>query len=156
MSLGETIEFLRACFANRPNITMIFIRSANIVPCYLIFLSILRRREARRVHVENLMSQTSSYLKLRHTRGANIFVLFLSTWAPPSPNLFSITGIKVVISGIAFLRSSRSSPSSQSSESTSIWSFQNFDDRPDRPDRTQLYPSDRDRLSRPDRLRSFG
>ena len=33
---------------------MIFIRSANIVPCYLIFLSIWSRREARRVHVENL------------------------------------------------------------------------------------------------------
>ena len=29
-------------------------------------------------------------------------------------------------------------------------------DRPDRPDRTQLYPSDRGRLSRPGRLRPSG
>ena len=48
----------------------------------------------------------------------------------------------------------RSSRSSQSSESVSIWSLQNLHDRPDRPDRTQLYPSDRGRLSRPGRLRS--
>ena len=56
---------------------MIFIRSANIVPCYLIFLSILRRREARRVHVEKLMSQTSSYLKLRHTRCEHFCIIFV-------------------------------------------------------------------------------
>ena len=35
-------------------------------------------------------------------------------------------------------------------------SLQNLHDRPDRLDRTQLYPSDRGRLSRPGRLRSSG
>jgi len=35
-------------------------------------------------------------------------------------------------------------------------SLQNLHDHPDRPDRTQFYPSDRDRLSRPSRLRSSG
>ena len=35
-------------------------------------------------------------------------------------------------------------------------SLQNLHDRRDRPDRTQLYPSDRGRLSRPGRLRSSG
>ena len=34
--------------------------------------------------------------------------------------------------------------------------LQNLRDRPDRPDRTQLYPSDRGRLSRPGRLQSSG
>ena len=53
-----------------------------------------------------------------------------------------------------FWDSLRSSQSSQSSESVSIWSLQNLHDRPNRPDRTQLYPSDRGRLSRPGRLRS--
>ena len=34
-----------ACFANKPNMMMIFIRRANLSPCYVLFLSILRRRK---------------------------------------------------------------------------------------------------------------
>ena len=41
-----------------------------------------------------------------HTRGEHFFTFFW-TWAPSSPNLFSITGIKVEISGIAFDRPDR-------------------------------------------------
>ena len=41
MSLGQTIEFC-ACFANKPHKWMIFIRKANLVPWYLLFLLILR------------------------------------------------------------------------------------------------------------------
>ena len=48
MSLGETKDFC-ACFAHKPDKMMIFIWRANLVLCYLLFLSILRRREARRV-----------------------------------------------------------------------------------------------------------
>ena len=105
-----------ACFANKPNMMMIFIRRANLAPCYVLFLSILRRRKVRRVlrrlritsrswcHVLSLISNSA------HTPGANIFVLFFSTSAPSRPNLFWITGIKVMISGIAFDRSDRLSP----------------------------------------------
>ena len=42
MSLGQTIEFLRACFANKPHKWMIFIRKVNLVTWYLLFLLILR------------------------------------------------------------------------------------------------------------------
>ena len=105
-----------ACFANKLNMMMIFIRRANLAPCYVLFLSILRRRKVRRVprarritsrswcHVLSLISNSA------HTPGANIFVLFFSTSAPSRPNSFEITGIKVMISGIAFDRSDRLSP----------------------------------------------
>ena len=79
MSLGETIEFI-TCFENKPNM-MIFFRRANLVPCYLLFLSILRGREASRV------PRRHSIIFL------NIFLLFFPTLAPSRPNLFSITGI---------------------------------------------------------------
>ena len=43
MSLGQTVEFLRVFnFASKPHKWMIFIRKANLVPWYLLFLPILR------------------------------------------------------------------------------------------------------------------
>ena len=63
--------------------------------------------------------------------------IIFSASAPSGPNLFSITGTKVMTSGIAFDR-----PNSLNR----LLSLQNLYDRPDRPNRTQLYPSDRGRL----------
>ena len=47
MSLGETLEFYRVFRKQAKHDD--FFRRANLVPCYLVFLSILRRREASRV-----------------------------------------------------------------------------------------------------------
>ena len=84
-----------ACFANKPNMMMIFIRKANLAPCYVLFLSILRRRKVRRVleDVESRREVDVTYFlqfqiaPIRRTR-ANTFVLFFSTSAPSRPNLF--------------------------------------------------------------------
>jgi len=95
---------------------MIFIRRANLLPCYVLFLSILRRRKVRRVPRRDRITSRSWCLVLSpisnsaHTAGAKIFVLFFSTSAPSRLNLFSITGIKVMISAIAFDRPDRLSP----------------------------------------------
>ena len=104
---------------------MIFIRRNNLVPFNLLFLLTMRSREARRVrrkhtyHVENLTSRTSSNFKYqKRPYAVRTFCSTLLTSAPSRPNIFSITGIKVMISGIAF-------------------------DRPDRPSRLRPFPYDR-------------
>ena len=95
---------------------MIFIRKANLVPWYLLFLLILRHSEARRVPQRHtiISSKTWRYgLSLisnnPHTRCEHLCIIF-SASAPSGPYLFSITGIKVMTSGIAFDRSDRLSP----------------------------------------------
>ena len=80
---------------------MIFIRRANLVPCCLLFLSILWRREARRVQ-KTVLEVTDA-----HSRGEYFFTIF-STLASSNPNLFSITGLnKSGDYGIAFDRLDR-------------------------------------------------
>ena len=63
------------------------------------------------------MSRTFSNFKAPHTRCEHLCIIF-SASAPSGPNLFSITGIKVMTSGIAF-------------------------DRPDRLSRLRAFPYDR-------------
>ena len=122
MSLGQTIEFC-ACFANKPHKWMIFIRKANLVPWYLLFLLILRHWEARRVPRRHSISSKTWCHGLSlisnnpHTRCEHLCIIF-SASAPSGANLFSITGKKVMTSGIAF-------------------------DRPDRLSRLRAFPYDR-------------
>ena len=102
---------------------MIFIRKANLVPWYLLFLLILRHWEARRVPRRHSISSKTWCHGLSlisnnpHTRCKHLCIIF-SASAPSGPNLFSITGIKVMTSGIAF-------------------------DRPDRLSRLRAFPYDR-------------
>ena len=102
---------------------MIFIRKANLVPWYLLFLLILRHWEARRVPRRHSISSKTWCHGLSlisnnpHTRCEHLCIIF-SASAPSGPNLFSITGIKVMTSGIAF-------------------------DRPDRLSRLRAFPYDR-------------
>ena len=91
---------------------MIFIRKANLVPWYLLFLLILRHWEARRVPRRHSISSKTWCHGLSlisnnpHTRCEHLCIIF-SASAPSGPNLFSITGIKVMTSGIAFDRPDR-------------------------------------------------
>ena len=91
---------------------MIFIRKANLVPWYLLFLLILRHWEARRVPRRHSISSKTWCHGLSlisnnpHTRCKHLCIIF-SASAPSGPNLFSITGIKVMTSGIAFDRPDR-------------------------------------------------
>ena len=94
-----------ACFANKPHKWMIFIRKANLAPWYLLFLLILRRWEARRVPPRHSISSKTWCHGLSlisnnpHKRCEHLCIIF-SASAPSWPNLFSIIGIKVMISGI--------------------------------------------------------
>ena len=105
---------------------MVFIRKANLVPSYLLFLLILPRAEARRVPLRHSISSKAWCHGLSlisnnpHTRCEHLCIIF-SASAPSGPNFFSITGIKVMNSGIAFDRP----------------------DRPDRPSRLRAFPYDR-------------
>ena len=98
---------------------MIFIRKANLVPWYLLFLLILRHWEARRVPRRHSISWCHGLSPISnnpHTRYEHLCIIFSA--ASSRPNLFSITGIKVMTSGIAF-------------------------DRPDRLGRLRAFPYDR-------------
>ena len=102
---------------------MIFIRKANLVPWYLLFLLILRHWEARRVPRRHSISSKTRCHGLSlisnnpHKSWEHLCIIF-SASAPSWSNLFSITGIKVMTSGIAF-------------------------DRPDRLSRLRAFPYDR-------------
>ena len=124
MSLGQTIEFLRACFANKPHKWMIFIRKVNLVTWYLLFLLILRHWETRRVpRRHSISSKTwchglSPISNNPHTRCEHLCITFLAS-APSGPKLFSITGIIVRMVSVVWARFhmipskfTRSSPSS--------------------------------------------
>ena len=86
---------------------MIFIRKTNLVPWYLLFLLILRHWEARRVPWRHSISSKTWCHRLSitsnnpHTCCKHLCIIF-SASAPSGPNLFSITGIKMMTSGIAF------------------------------------------------------
>ena len=119
MSLGQTTEFLLV-FCKQATKWMIFICKANLVPWYLLFLLILRHWEARRVPRRHSISWCHGLSPISnnpHTRCEHLCIIF-SASAPSGPNLFSITGIKVMTSGIAF-------------------------DRPDRLSRLRAFPYDR-------------
>ena len=99
----------------------IFIRRASLVPCYVcyvVFLSILRRRaEKLEEFREDIVSPRVdvtffSNFKLRPYAVRTFLIYFFSTSAPSRPNLLSITGIKMMVSR-----------SSQSSESVSRYSI---------------------------------
>ena len=66
------------CFANKPNIMADFNRRANLVACYLLILSILRRKQAIsstkiQHHVQNLMERTFSFSDVAHSRFEHFF-----------------------------------------------------------------------------------
>ena len=90
---------------------MIFIRKAKLLP-YLLFLLILQHWEARRVPRRHSTSSKTWCHRLSlisnnpHTRCEHLCIIF-SASVPSRLNLFSITGIKVMTSGIAFDRLSR-------------------------------------------------
>ena len=106
---------------------MIFIRKANLVPWYLLFLLILRHWEARRVPQRHSISSkpwchglsllSNNPHTPADTRCEHLCIIF-SASAPSRSNLFSISKIKVMTSGIAF-------------------------DRPDRLSRLRAFPYDR-------------
>ena len=106
---------------------IIFIRRANLVPCYVcyvVFLSILRRRaEKLEEFREDIVSPRVdvtflSNFKLRPYAVRTFLNYFFSTSAPSRPNLLSITGIKMMVS-----RSSQSSESvfEQGTQQSFIW-----------------------------------
>ena len=86
---------------------MVFIRKANLIPWYLLFLLILRHWEARRVPRRRSTSSKTWCHRLSlisnnpHTRCEHLCIIF-SASVPSGLNLFSITGIKVMTSGTAF------------------------------------------------------
>ena len=136
---------------------VVFNRRANLVSCGPLFLSIFRRRRARRIprrqwrHVENLMERTFFFSNRAHTRWEHFCFRFF----------YDLSGVQAEFfpdywnNTADFWERLRSFRSSQSTaESVFIWSLQNLLDRPDRPDRTQFYSSDRGRLRRLGRLRS--
>ena len=90
---------------------MIFIRKAKLLP-YLLFLLILQHWEARRVPRRHSTSSKTWCHRLSlisnnpHTHCEHLCIIF-SASAPSGLNLFSITGIKVMTSGIAFDHLSR-------------------------------------------------
>ena len=125
--------------------------------CSPLFLSIFRRRRARRIprRHSDVTSRTwcnGLFFQIEPTLGGNIFVSdFFSTSAASRPIFFPDYWNKTA----DFWESLRSFRSSQSTaESVFIWSLQNLLDRADRLDRTHLYSSDRGRLRRLGRLRS--
>ena len=104
---------------------IIFIRRANLVPCYVcyvVFLSILRRRaEKLEEFREDIVSPRVdvtflSNFKLRPYAVRTFLNYFFSTSAPSRPNLLSITGIKMMVS-----RSSQSSESVSGYSTKFIW-----------------------------------
>ena len=88
---------------------MDFKRRANLESCYLSFLSILWRQARLRVprrHSITWRTWLSLDLNPANTRCEHFCIIF-STSAASRPNLFSITEIVVMISGIAFDRPDR-------------------------------------------------
>ena len=106
------------------------LKGKNLLPCYLVFLSILRQ-EARRgsgrysttwrtwCHELSLISNT---VQIAPIRGANILMLliYFFTSTPSRLNLFAITGTKVIVPIVSVVW-----------ERFSIWLLQNLHDRPD-------------------------
>ena len=125
--------------------------------CSPLFLSIFRRRRARRIprRHSDVTSRTwwngLFFSSRAHTRWEHFCFRFFSTLAASRPIFFPDYWKKTA----DFWESLRSFRSSQSTaESVFIWSLQNLLDRADRLDRTHLYSSDRGRLRRLGRLRS--
>ena len=133
---------------NFETILTILTQRANLVPCHLLFLLILRGWEARRnPWLHSIMFRTwchalalSSFNQIAPIiHVVNIFVLLLFfTSAVSKQNSFSITGIKVMISGIDFDR-----PNCLSCLRVFPYDcFKIFTVVPIVRDRTQVYPRD--------------
>ena len=112
MSLGDTVEFLCVFRKQAKHNDVFFLfgkRTSCLAICFLFrFCGVQQLEESTNTqyHVENLMSRTFSSFKQRPyaLRTFLYYYYFFQTSAPSRPNLFSITGIKVVISEIAFNR----------------------------------------------------
>ena len=104
---SKTTEFLHV-FHKMPNIIVGFNQRVNLVACYLLILSILRRNKLEMFHEDTASRQEldrGDYLLLRYCLFAvQTFLYFSFCFSDvPRPDHFSlITGIKVMISGIAF------------------------------------------------------
>ena len=91
-----------ACFANKPNIMMDFNRTATLAPCYLHFLSILQLWEARRVPQRHSITSRTWCQRVSLISNSTHMQCEQFCFIFPTSAVFSITGIKVMISGIAF------------------------------------------------------
>ena len=125
--------------------------------CSPLFLSIFRRRRARRIprRHSDVTSRTWCnglfFSNRAHTRWEHFCFIFFFDFSGVQADFFPDYWNKTA----DFWESLRSFRSSQSTaESVFIWSLQNLLDRADRLDRTHLYSSDRGRLRRLGRLRS--
>ena len=125
--------------------------------CSPLFLSIFRRRRARRIprRHSDVTSRTwwngLFFSSRAYTRWEHFCFRFFFDLSGVQADFFPDYWNKTA----DFWESLRSFRSSQSTaESVFIWSLQNLLDRADRLDRTHLYSSDRGRLRRLGRLRS--
>ena len=108
MSLGQEIELLHVFRKQANNIMMDFNWRANLGPCCLHFLFILQHRQARRgPQRHSIMSRTWCNGLSLSAHHAIILDYYFFTSAASRSNLFLITGIIVMISGIAFDHLSR-------------------------------------------------
>ena len=112
-----------------PNIMVGFNQRVNLVACYLIILSILRRNKLEMFHEDTASRQELdrrlSPFEILPIHGTNIFVFFfLLQWCPEARRFLPDYWNK----------------------SDDLWEsvrlFRNLHDRPDRQDRTHFYPSD--------------
>ena len=112
--LDHQQENFSACFTNKLSIMMDFNRRASLAPCYLLFLSILWRQEARRVPRRHGIT-LRTWRRGRHSIKSRTWCHRLSLVSNSThmqceqfcfifstSETFTITGIKVMISGIAF------------------------------------------------------
>ena len=91
-----------------PNIMVGFNQRVNLVDCYLLILSILRRNKLEMFHEDTASRQEldrGDYLLLRYcpfTVQTFLYFSFCFSGVPRPDDFSLITGIKVMISGIAF------------------------------------------------------
>ena len=95
------------CFTNMPNIIVGFSQRVNLVACYLLILSILQRNKLEVFHEDKASSKElrGDYLLFRYwpcTVQTFLYFSFCFSGVPRPDDFSPITGIKVMISGIAF------------------------------------------------------
>ena len=121
MALGQTIEFLRVLQTSHINGWFLFVkRTSYLGICFFSWFCGIEKLEEfpeDSISLKTWCHGLSLISNNPHTRCEHLCIIF-SASAPSGPNLFSITGIKLMTSGIAF-------------------------DRPDRLSRLRAFPYDR-------------
>ena len=150
------LEFFH--MADKPHMMMDFNQKANIMPCYLLFLLILRHQQAGRVpwrHTSSLTSRGWCNRLSVVSNSPHTWCIFVLCFIVFRPNLFSITEKIVMISGMTFDWPDSLYVWERNFYHFLLWLLQNLHDHPDCLNRTQLYPNNQD-LSHPGRLQSSG